>query len=114
MLVLLSGLVSQCRLTPRSNRTYTTDTNLTFTTAVGMVIGVHYGTSDGGTDAHVALTTGLTDLDVFVVQVTNFTDGGLALDPNLSYFAGGQTQGSVFPQSYELGSRCFFFPWMKS
>ena len=52
---------------------------LALAAAVGMVIRVHDGTANGGTPAHVALTTGLTDVDVGVVDVADLADAGLAV-----------------------------------
>ena len=47
---------------------------LALAAAVGVVIRVHDGTADGGTPAHVALATGLTDVDVGVVDVADLAD----------------------------------------
>ena len=60
-------------------------------TAVGVVIGVHNGTTNGGTNAHVTLTTGLTDVNVLVVQVAHLADAGGAVGPDVADLAGGQT-----------------------
>lgn len=52
----------------------TTDTGLTFTTTMRMVVGVHDGTTYGGTDAHVTLTSGFTDLNQAMINVTYNTN----------------------------------------
>ena len=40
-----------------------------------MVVGVHDGTTYGGTDAHVTLTSGFTDLNQAMINVTYNTNG---------------------------------------
>ena len=67
---------SQSRLAPRSDRAGTAHGGLAFTTAMGVVAGVHDGTADGGTPTHVTLTASLTDVDVIVLDVVDHgTDG---------------------------------------
>ena len=56
-----------------------TDGRTTLTTTVGVIAGVHDGTADGGTEALMAGLTGLTNLDGVVLEVTDLTDGGLAV-----------------------------------
>ena len=89
--LLLTGLVTQSRLTPRSDRAGTADGGAAFAAAVGMVVGVHDGAADGGTDAHVTLAAGLTDVDVAVVFVADLADDGAAFHLDQAIFAGGQT-----------------------
>ena len=88
--LLRAGLVAQSRLAPGSHRTGTADRCTAFAAAVGMVVGVHDGAADGGTDAHVTLAAGLTDVDVLVVQVAHLTDAGGAVGPDVANLAGGQ------------------------
>ena len=103
--MLSTGLESESGLAPRSNRTGTTDGGLTFTTAVRMVAGVHYGTAYCGTDAHVTGTACFTDLNVDVVLVAYGTDGSHTFSGNVSEFAGGKTEESIFAfLSHELSS----------
>ena len=75
----LAGLVTQGGLAPRGNRTGAAHGGLALTTAVGVVAGVHDGTANGGTPAHVTLAAGLTDLDVLMLQVAHLTDAGGAV-----------------------------------
>ena len=73
----LAGLVTQGGLAPRGDRTGAAHRGLALTTAVGVVAGVHDGTTNGGTPAHVTLAAGLTDLDVLMLQVAHLTDACL-------------------------------------
>ena len=72
-----------------------TDRRLTFTTAVGVINRVHYGTSYFGSQTKVSCFTCLTKGNEFVVNVTNLTDGRAALQENISHFAAGHTDGCV-------------------
>ena len=58
---------------------------------MGVIAGVHDGTANGGTPTHVTLTTGLTDLDVLVIDVTNLADAGLAVGADDANLAGRHT-----------------------
>ena len=60
-----SGLFQMCI----RDRTGTADSALTFTTAVGMVVGVHHRTADCRADAHVALTSGFTKIHQRVLAI---------------------------------------------
>ena len=64
-------------------------------TAVGVVAGVHDGTTAAGTDAHVALTASLAEVDVLVVDVGDLTDDCGAVDGHVAHLARGQTDQSV-------------------
>ena len=88
--LLISGLITQSRLAPRSYRTGTADGSAALTTTMGVIAGVHYGTSNGGSDAHVTLLTGFTDLNVLMLQVTDGTDGCLAIQTNQTNLTGGE------------------------
>ena len=99
----LTSLVTQSRLAPRSDRTGTTDGGAALAAAVGMVIRVHDGTANGGTPAHVALTTGLTDVDVGVVDVADLADAGLAVQLDQAVLTAGQTDlGGVTLLGHQL------------
>ena len=74
----LAGLVTQSGLAPRSHRAGTADRCAALAAAMGVVIGVHDRTADGGTPTHVTLTAGLADDDVGVIGVADLTDGGAA------------------------------------
>ena len=89
-----SGLISKSGLAPRGNRSRTSNRGLTFTTAVGVVVGVHNRTADSRSPAHVALSAGLTDFHVLVVHVAYLADGGHAVHRDVSQFAGRQSQES--------------------
>ena len=82
--------VQTCAL-PICHRTGTADRSAALTTTVRMVVGVHDGTADGGTDAHVTLPTGLADVHVLVIQVAHLTDAGGAVGTDVANLAGGQT-----------------------
>ena len=70
-------LVAHCRLTPRRDRTRTTNGCTAFTTAVGMVTGVHDRAADRRADAHVTLPASLADVNIAVVNIANLTDACL-------------------------------------
>ena len=53
-----------------------------------MVVGVHYNTADCGTNTHMSLSAGFTDIDVFMILVSDNTDCSLAVNVYHSYFAG--------------------------
>ena len=55
------------------------DSRFAFSTAVGMVDGVHGGASDRGSEAHMSLSAGFTDIDILMLYIADFTDGGPAL-----------------------------------
>ena len=56
----------------------TSDTSLAFAAAVRMVVGVHDGTADCRTDAHMALAAGLTDIDQIVIRIAHDANCGAA------------------------------------
>ena len=89
-----SGLISKSGLAPGGNRSRTSNRGFTFTTAVGVVVGVHNRTADGRSPAHVALSAGLADFHVLVVHVAYLADGGHAVYGNVSQLAGRQSQKS--------------------
>ena len=64
-------------------------------TTVGMVAGVHNGTTAAGTHAHVALAACLAQVDVLVVDVGNLTDDCGAVHGHVAHLTGGQTNQSV-------------------
>ena len=63
--MMLASLETQSRLAPGSHRTGVANRCAALATAVGVVAGVHDGTTNGGTPAHVTLAAGLTDLLTF-------------------------------------------------
>ena len=66
---MLASLETQSRLAPGSHRTGVANRCAALATAVGVVAGVHDGTTAAGTDAHVALTASLAQVDVLVGDV---------------------------------------------
>ena len=91
--LVLPGTSTEGALTPRSNRTLTTNRGVTFTTTMRMVVRVHCHTTVGRTDTQPAGTTSFTQVQVFVIQVTDLTDGCTAENVYLTQFAGRHTAG---------------------
>ena len=56
-----------------------------------VIAGVHYGTADCRTNAHVSLLTCLTDLNSVVLDVADLSDGCLALKTDITNLAGGES-----------------------
>ena len=83
-----SGLVTECGLAPRSNRSGTADRRLTFTTAVGVIVGVHDRTTNCRSDALVTGASSLTEVNVLVIDVAYLADSSHALSSDLSHFTG--------------------------
>ena len=90
-----TGLVTKGRLAPGGDRTGTADRRSAFTTTVRVIAGVHDRTADSGSDAHVAGTSGLTDVDVLMLEVSDLTDGGHAVVGNVSQLARGESEKGV-------------------
>ena len=88
--MMLASLETQSGLAPGSHRTGVTNRCAALATTVGMVAGVHNGTTAAGTNAHVALTAGLAQVDVLVVEVGNNADGGDAVNGDVAHLAGRQ------------------------
>ena len=57
--MMLASLETQSGLAPGSHRTGVTNRCAALATAVGVVAGVHNGTTASGTNAHVAITARL-------------------------------------------------------
>lgn len=93
--MLVSRLISESGLAPRSNGTRTTDRRLAFATAVRVITGVHNDTADGRSDAHMTFTAGFAKRYDFVVDVADLTDGRFATRKDISHFAAGKTYGCV-------------------
>src|SRR6186997_2306377 len=74
-LLVAAGLVSQGGLTPRALRTSQTDRLTTFTTTMRMIARGHRGAADGRADPLVTIASGLTELDIAMIEVANLTDG---------------------------------------
>ena len=60
-----------------------------------VVVGVHYRTTNSGTEAHVALTTGLTDLHICMIGIANHANGSHAVAGHVAQLAGGQTNHAL-------------------
>jgi hypothetical protein len=73
----------------------TTTGGLSFTTTVRVVDRVHGYTTGLWANALPAVTAGFTDLGEFVFLVTDFANGGSAINGDTAHFGAGQTQGGV-------------------
>ena len=93
--MMLASLETQSGLAPGSHRTGVTNRCAALATAVGVVAGVHDGTTAAGTDAHVALTASLAQVDVLVVDVGDLADNCGAVDRHIAHLTRGQTDQSV-------------------
>ena len=87
-LLLVAGAIALGRLAPRSNRRTTGGVVLALATAVRVVDRVHDRTTDGRTDVHLALTTGLADDDVGVLGIADLADGGAAGEQDAAHLGG--------------------------
>src|SRR6266850_3305236 len=74
----VSGFVPQCRLTPGSHRMIPLHT--AFASAVRMIDRIHYHATHGWANSHVARASGLSNRNVFMVQVAHLTDRRYAVD----------------------------------
>lgn len=61
-----------------------------------VIVRVHYGTTNGRTNAHPTAATCLTDVDVGMFAVTNNTDGSAASKKDLANFTGRKTEHCIF------------------
>ena len=78
---------------------------LALATAVRVVNRVHDSTADGRTNAHVALTTGLSDDDVGVLGVADLADGRAAGHEDAAHLGGRHTDDGVLALlTHELAS----------
>ena len=93
--LLVTSLITESGLAPRSKRSGMTDGRLTFTTTVGVIAGVHYRTANGRSDTLVAGLTCLTNLNGVMLDVTNLADCSLAVESDDSYLAGRKTDESL-------------------
>ena len=93
--MMLASLETQSGLAPGSHRTGVTNRCAALATTVGMVAGVHDGTTAAGTDAHVALAASLAQVDVLVVEVGNNADGGDAVNGDVAHLAGRQANQCI-------------------
>lgn len=93
--LLVTGLISECRLAPRGYRRRHTDRALAFATAVRVIAGVHNNAADGRFDAHMTFSAGFTETYVFVLDVAYGTDGSFATERYISHFAGRHTKGRL-------------------
>ena len=69
--------------------------DLAFAAAVRMVVRVHDRAANRRAPAHVALTAGLTDFNVLVIDVAYLADGGHAVNGYVTQLAGGQTDQRI-------------------
>ena len=70
------------------------DGRLAFAAAVGMVVRVHNRAAHGGSPAHMALSAGLTDLYVLMVNIADLADSGHAVYADIAQLAGRQAEKS--------------------
>src|SRR5207253_6530122 len=82
----VSCFVAQSRLTPRSHRMIALDA--AFAPTVRMIDRVHYHTTHRWANSHVARAPGLSNRDVFMVQVAHLTDRRQAINVYQPHFAG--------------------------
>ena len=68
---------------------------LSFSAAVGMIVGVHYNTAYMGTNPLPSGRSGLSVDDIHMISVPNFTDGGGAFFEYHTRFTGRQLDGNV-------------------
>src|SRR5205823_10049327 len=80
-LVLLASAVAEGRHSPRRHRMAARGRRA-FAAAVGVVDRVHRRPTRLWPRAHVALASGLSDLDVLMVGIADHPDGGPALRPH--------------------------------
>src|SRR2546427_4616284 len=81
----VSCFVAQCRLTPRSHRMITLHT--AFASTMRMIDRVHYHATHGWANSHVTRAPGLSNRDVFMVQVAHLTDRRQAINVYQPHFA---------------------------
>src|SRR5487761_2451412 len=81
-------------LTPRRDRVTSTG-RLAFSTTEWVVHRVHGDTTRLGADALPAVASGLTNLDEFVLGVTDGAQRGTAVDRHATHLGRGETQGGV-------------------
>ena len=99
----LSGLKTQSRLAPGSNRTRTSHRGLALTAAVGVIIGVHDRTSYSRSEALVPGATCLAQVNVLVIDVADLTHSSHAVNSNTPHLTGRKTyQCIVILLAHEL------------
>jgi hypothetical protein len=85
-----TSLVAKSRLAPGSSRTLlASDRRLALAAAVGMVPRVHRNAADTASLAHPTRLAGLAPGFILMVDVADLTDGGSAVDEDLSDFRRG-------------------------
>src|SRR5512135_1265746 len=105
-----SPLVATCtealgRNTPRADR-MAARCGLAFATTMRVVDRVHCNTAHGRADATPAVCTSLTNGTQRMFAVTDFTNGGTAIDVHLANFAGTQTQLRITAFAGQQLHRC--------
>src|SRR6516225_5458520 len=77
--------VAQRGYTPWSQRVITLDA--AFPSAMRMIDGIHHDPAHCWTNSHVTRTSGLSDRDVFVIEISDLADRGHAIDVDEPYFS---------------------------
>ena len=83
------------RFTPRGFRPRHTDRRSTFTTTMRVIIRVHGRTADCRSNTHMPLATGLTELDIALLYITNLANRGQAVLQYIAFFTRRQAQGYI-------------------
>ena len=90
----MTGAFAFGKLTPGRHRMATT-AGSSFATAHGVVNRVLHNTADVGTEPKIPLLTGFTERGIHVVEITDLTDGGAAIQMDLTDFSGGHLDLSI-------------------
>src|SRR5688572_18540776 len=93
--LVLTSLLTLGVPTPRRDRMRITLTRLTFTTTVWMVNWIHHNTAHRWADAEPTLRAGFAVAAEVVFAITDFADGGAAIDMYFASFGGAQANGYV-------------------
>src|SRR5262245_1464276 len=81
----VSSLVTKRRLAPR--RQWVISLHAAFTSAMRMIHRIHHDTTDGRSNSHVSGSSGLSDGDVLMIEISDLTDGRRAIHIHQSHFA---------------------------
>src|ERR1051325_9486047 len=81
-------LVTQRRHTPRGHRVITL--NAAFTAAMRMIDGIHHDTAYRRPNAFMTRSAGLTDSDIFMIEIADLSDRCEAIHIHQPHFAGWQ------------------------
>ncbi len=91
-----AGLDALSSLAPRGTRSIAANGAFALAAAVGVVTGVHRGTTDGRANVHPTFFAGFSEVDEVVIFVADDADGSTAVGKDLPDFARGQAEGDVF------------------